>query len=66
MLKNYNENGEQMDGSILFKQDKEKMKQMIETMWNYRTGKMIENDKTETKKRNKATRKERDYEQKRL
>ena len=66
MLKNYNENGEQMVGSILFKQDKEKMKQMIETMWNYRTGKMIENDKTETKKRNKATRKERDYEQKRL
>ena len=66
MLKNYNENGEQMVGSILFKQDKEKMKQMIETMWNYRTGKMIENDKTETKKWNKATRKERDYEQKRL
>ena len=66
MLKNYNENGEQMVGSILFKQDKEKIKQMIETMWNYRTGKMIENDKTETKKRNKATRKERDYEQKRL
>ena len=66
MLKNYNENGEQMVGSILFKQDKEKIKQMIETMWNYRTGKMIEYDKTESKKRNKATRKERDYEQKRL
>ena len=39
---------------------------MIETMWNYRTGKMIENDETETKKRNKATRKEKDNKQKRL
>ena len=37
---------------------------MIETMWNYRTGKMIENDETETKKRNKATRKEKDNKQK--
>ena len=66
MLKNYNENKEQMVGSILFKEDKEKIKQMIETMWNYRTGKMIENDKTETKKGNKATRKEKDNKQKRL
>ena len=66
MLKNYNENKEQMVGSILFKEDKEKIKQMIETIRNYRTGKMIENDETETKKRNKATRKEKDNKQKRL
>ena len=66
MLKNYNENKEQMVGSILFKEDKEKIKQMIETMRNYRTGKMIENYETETKKRNKATRKEKDNKQKRL
>ena len=66
MLKNYNGNKEQKVGSILFKEDKEKIKQMIETMWNYRTGKMIENDETETKKRNKATRKEKDNKQKRL
>ena len=39
---------------------------MIETKWNYRTGKMIENDKTETKKGNKTTRKEKDNKQKRL
>ena len=66
MLKNYKENKESMVGSILFKEDKEKIKQMIETKWNYRTGKMIENDKTETKKGNKATRKEKDNKQKRL
>ena len=66
MLKNYNENKEQMVGSILFKEDKEKIKQMIETIRNYRTGKMIENDETETKKRNKATRKENYNKQKRL
>ena len=66
MLKNYNENKEQMVGSILFKEDKEKIKQMIETIRNYRTGKMIENYETETKKRNKATRKEKDNKQKRL
>ena len=66
MLKNYNENNEQMIGSILFKENKEKIKQMIETLWNYRTGKMIENDKTETKKGNKATRKEKYNKQKRL
>ena len=66
MLKNYNENNEQMVSSILFKEDKEKIKQMVETKWNHRTGKMIENDETETKKRNKATRKEKDNKQKRL
>ena len=45
---------------------RKKIKQMTETMWNYRTGKMIENDKTETKKGNKETRKEKDNKQKRL
>ena len=66
MLKNYNENKESMVGRILFKEDKEKVKQMIEDMFNYRTGKMIGNDKIETKKRNKTTRKEKDNKQKRL
>ena len=66
MLKNYNENNEQMVGGILFKENKEKIKQLVETEWNHRTGKMIENDETETKKRNKATRKEKDNKQKRL
>ena len=66
MLKNYKENKESMVGSILFKEDKEKVKQMLEEMVNYRTGKMIENDKIETKKRNKATEKEKDNKQKRV
>ena len=66
MLKNYNDNKERMVGSILFKEDKEKVKQMIEAMFKYRAGKMIQNDKIETKKRNKATRKEKDNKQKRL
>ena len=66
MLKNYNENNEQMVGGILFKEDKEKIKHLVEKKWNHRTGKMIGNDETETKKRNKATRKEKDNKQKRL
>ena len=53
MLKNYNENNEQMIGSILFKENKEKIKQMIETMWNYRTGKMIENYEEQSNKERK-------------
>ena len=41
-----------MVGNLLFKEDKEKIKVMLENMWNYRTGMMIEKDKRETKKNN--------------
>ena len=66
MLKNYNENREKMVGSMLFKEDKEKLKQMLETMFNYRTGVMIEKGKMDTKKMHKAIRKGKDSKQKRL
>ena len=38
MIKNLNENKETMVGNILFKEDKEKTKEMITQMWNYRAG----------------------------
>ena len=45
MLKNRNENKETMVGNILFKEDKEKTKEMITQMWNYRAGMNIEKEK---------------------
>ena len=66
MLKNHHENKERMVGNILFKEEKEKVKQMLEDMYKYRRGRTSENDKTEKKKRKKATRKEKDNKQKRL
>ena len=66
MLKNHHENKERMVGNILFKEEKEKVKQMLEDMYKYRRGRTSENEKTEKKKRKKATRKEKDNKQKRL
>ena len=43
-----------MVGNILFKEDKEKTKEMIEHMWNYRTGMNIEKEKKENKNRIKT------------
>ena len=46
-----------MVGSILFKEDKEKLKQMVEAMFNYRTGVMIEKGKMDTKKNAQSNKK---------
>ena len=54
MLRNHNDNKETMVGNILFKEDKEKTKDMIEQMWNYRTGMNIEKEKKQNKNRIKT------------
>ena len=66
MLKNYNEDREKMVGSLLFKEDKEKLKWMLEAMINYRTAVMIEKGKMDPKKMHKAIRKRKENKQKRL
>ena len=62
MLKNLNENKETMVGNILFKEDKEKTKEMITQMWNYRAGINIEKEK----KIRKESRQEKNNKQKRI
>ena len=54
MLRNHNENKEIMVGNILFKENKEKTKEMLTNMWNYRTGMYIEKEKKENQNRIKT------------
>ena len=55
MQKNLNEDKEMMIGSILFgKNDKEKIKAMIEVMWKYRLGKKLQKEKYQGELENKG------------